>query len=217
MHIRRYVIPGIILCLVIIVGVYFFATRSKITPTNGDSIELSVTPSANAATALIAVQNAAAGDTSYSSSYSGSYTRPVPVPQDVLTAIRALPNTSMFVSLVERTGVLAELSASGTYTFFVPTNAAFSVSPLGPVSALSTLEQKRLAEYHIVSGQKMSVDAVKFGHMVMLSTDELNANVLETTSVDGNSHILGIYPTPNGIVYLIDEVLQPPVRRPFPL
>lgn len=142
--------------------------------------------------------------------------RAVSAADDPLSAIRAIPGTSDFVALLESTGVASQLSVHGTYTFFVPTNTAFRSSPLGLVSSLSFADRQRLAEYHIVVGKTMSVSAMKAGYITMMSRDALNANVFDIAQVGGNTHVAGTYPAKNGIIYVIDRMLLPPVVRPFP-
>jgi uncharacterized surface protein with fasciclin (FAS1) repeats len=207
-HIRKYVIPGIIACLLLVFAVYFIATNS---PKSGESIQLSVTPPQNEANALTGTQTATG--TTGSGTHASSGTTVV---HDGLDGIRAIPNTDVFVSLLERTGVASGISTAGTYTFFVPTDAAFAAMPGAPVTSLSFDAQKRLAEYLIVANQMISVDSVKYGHVATMSGDLLNNNVFQTTSVSGNSPVLDTYRVGNGIVYVTDIVLLPPERRPFP-
>lgn len=214
---KKYIVPALIALLVLFFVFLYFMTRSA---APSPSLTLSVSPTTNTANALTGAGNAAGAATSSghgtSGSTGGSATNTIS-PNDPLAGIKALPNTSTFVSLMERTGVVSQISPSGTYTFFVPTNAAFASSPLGPVMSMSDAEQVRLAEFHIVAGKMMSIDALKAGYMTTLSRDPLNANVFDIAQVGGNTHIVGVYPVRNGIVYLIDIVLQPPHHRPFPI
>jgi len=138
------------------------------------------------------------------------------VKQDALTAIRLIPGTSTFISLMEQSGVVNSLSIDGTYTFFVPTDAAFAASPVSSFSYLSPEEMQRLAEYHIVIGKKMSITDIKSGYMTTFSGDPLNNSIFYSASVGGNTHIIASYPARNGIIYLTDVVLLPPQKRPFP-
>jgi uncharacterized surface protein with fasciclin (FAS1) repeats len=213
---KKYIVPVLIALLVLFFVFLYFVTRQS--PTS--PITLSVSPTMNVANVLSGAQNATgAGNgatTGTSGSRSGTGSTSSISPNDPLAGIKALPQASTFVSLLESTGVASQLSLSGTYTFFVPTNAAFAASALGPLANMTAEEKLRLAEYHIVSGKMMSVDLVKSGYMTTLSRDPLNANVFDIAQVGGNTHVVAIYPTRNGIIYLIDIVLQPPVRRPFP-
>ena len=208
-HMKR--ITWIVIGAVIII---FIALLFVSRPSTKESLKLSVSPmteegnALSAPTAPASISNANASGSGYAAASAS--------PDDPLAALRAIPQASTFVSLLQQTGVASELSANGTYTFFVPTNAAFAASPLGPLSSMTAAQQKRLAEFHIVSGKMMSISSVKSGYIMMLSRDELNANVFDTAQVGGATHIIGTYPAPDGIIYLIDQVLQPPVIRPYP-
>jgi uncharacterized surface protein with fasciclin (FAS1) repeats len=193
---------GLFLLLIIVVSSTFFVVSQSQAK---EALSLSVSQTASEGSVLGAATYQS--DTSVTVSASEN---------DPLAALRAIPQASTFVSLLDETGVTAELSPAGTYTFFVPTNAAFAASPLGPLSSLSFAQQKRLAEFHIVSGKMMSLDAVKSGYMTMSSRDDLNLNVFDTPNVESNSHVVATYRVSDGIIYLIDIVLQPPVVRPYP-
>ena len=117
---QKFIVPAIVGALAIcIVLILFFAV---VRPAQ-ESISLSVSSMQNEANALSAVVNEPG--TGSGTPGQGST---VPQPQDALTALRAIPEASTFVSLLEETGVTAQLSPNGTYTFFVPTNAAFAAS-----------------------------------------------------------------------------------------
>ncbi len=197
----KFFLWGIALVAAMALGTALFVSSSQAQ----ESISLSVSPNASAAQAFPAVANESNSDAEISA-----------LQDDPLAALRAIPGASTFVSLLDETGVTSELSASGTYTFFVPTNAAFAASPLGPLSSMSFADKKRLAEFHIVSGKMMSLDAVKSGYMTMLSRDDLNLNVFDVPNVESNSHVVATYRVSDGNIYLIDIVLQPPVVPPYP-
>lgn len=195
---------GVIVLIFVLLSL-FFVLRSG----TQESLTLSISSAQNTANALSAVNTV--GTTPEIENAAG-----VPIPEDAISALRGIPQASTFVSLLEETGVASQLSPTGTYTFFVPTNVAFASSPLGPLADMSAAQRLRLAEFHIVSGKMMSIDAVKAGYITMLSRDELNADVLDTAQVGANTHIIASYPAPDGIIYLIDIVLQPPTIPPFP-
>ncbi len=184
----------------------------RVSTGGGESINLAVSPTSTEAIALAGAQSAGAAATSGTHTGTGATSNL----NDPIAFLRTLPQASTFVSLLDQSGVTSELSTNGTYTFFVPTNAAFAASSVGPIANLTAAEKKRLAEFHLVSGKMMSINAIKSGFMTMLSRDDLNAIVFNIAQVGGNTHILATYHVPNGIVYLTDIVLLPPVRRPFP-
>lgn len=127
--------------------------------------------------------------------------------------VASLATGSAFKSYLTSTGVSAQTTGKGPFTVFVPENSAFSRLKPGTVSTLSSLEKKRLVQYHIVANRALDADAVSYGNITSLSRDILNFNasvggVLQVNS----SRILKSYRAKNGIVYLISEVLIPPAK-----
>ena len=125
--------------------------------------------------------------------------------------LATIPEASVFNGYFVRDGVAAELG-KGMYTIFVPTNSAFAALPPGTVSALSYAAQKRLVEYHVVSGKMLDTDAIASGNYQALSRDYLNFNVnLQTGASYVNSGaVIKQYKAHNGIIYTISSVLLPP-------
>ncbi len=137
--------------------------------------------------------------------------------RDTIEFIRSLPEASMFTSLFDRGNIASMLSATGTYTFFVPTDSAFASSSLQPISLMSVEDKERLIAYHIVPDRKASIDDVVYGTFTMLSRDKLTANIFQTDAyVDSNTHVLATYEIGDSVIYVIDHVMLPPERRPFP-
>lgn len=197
----KFILWGIFLFLIIFFISFFFISQSKAE----ESIILSVSPaSSGVVSSVVSGENEGLAVVPNSS-------------EDPLRTLRGIPEASTFVSLLDETGVTAQLSSNGLYTFFVPTNEAFAASPIGPLEDLSPAERLRLARFHIVSGEMMSLTAVKSGYMPMSSGDELNLNVFDVSIIESNTRVLATYTTPDGIIYLIDHVLQPPEYPPFPI
>lgn len=130
----------------------------------------------------------------------------------VLGIIAGIPEASRFGTLLSSTGVKAEIAGQGPYTVFVPTNASFSLLPPGALN-LSGTQMRRLAEYHVVMGRAIDVNAQLAGTIQALSKDMLNFSVFPSDkSARVNSAVaLKAYKASNGIVYLVSEVLLPPV------
>ncbi len=132
--------------------------------------------------------------------------------ETVFAIAEGLSGSSQFASLLLNTGVGTSVGTT-TYTVFVPNDAAFSALGSGYVSSLTSAQKKRLAQYHIVSGRAIDLDALKFGSLQADSKDALNFSV----GADGlpninNSQVIRQYKAKNGIVYVIDAVLLPPKK-----
>ena len=133
--------------------------------------------------------------------------------ESVSAIIARLPDTSAFASYYANTGVSAQLKGVGPYTIFVPTNTAFSHQAMGSISGLSATAQKRLVEYHIVTGRAVDANAQFFGTIEAMSGDVLNFSDNQAGEAQVNSSfITHAYKGNNGVVYLISEVLLPPTK-----
>jgi uncharacterized surface protein with fasciclin (FAS1) repeats len=131
----------------------------------------------------------------------------------VAGAVAGLPDASRFASLLKSSGVASELSGTGPFTLFVPNNEAIALLPPGALD-LTAAQLKRLVEYHVVAGKEIDVNLQRAGAEQALSGDMLNFSVLPSDqSARINSAVaLKEYKTGNGIVYLINEVLLPPLN-----
>lgn len=130
----------------------------------------------------------------------------------VAQVVASLSGSSNFYSLMASTGVVASLTGKGPYTIFIPTNAAYASLTPGTISAMTAAQKKRLAQYAVVTGKRLDIDAVSSGHYVALSKDPINFQVnLQTGTVLVNSGlVLYQYKASNGIVYVMNAVLVPP-------
>jgi uncharacterized surface protein with fasciclin (FAS1) repeats len=132
--------------------------------------------------------------------------------ETVFAIAENISGSSQFASLLLNTGVGVSVGTT-TYTVFVPTDAAFSKLGSGYISNLSSAQKKSLAQYHVVTGRTIDLDALKFGTIQATSKDALNFSV----GPDGipkinNSAVVRQYKAKNGIVYVIDAVLLPPKK-----
>lgn len=124
-------------------------------------------------------------------------------------------NNSNFTYLVEavvKAGLVETLSASGPFTIFAPTNAAFEqlFADLG-VSGIEEISAETLIpilQYHVVSGNILSSDLTE-GAVSTLNGDVTFA-LSESVTINGSSEVIAtdIQGT-NGVVHVIDQVLLP--------
>ena len=136
------------------------------------------------------------------------------VDTSVLGVIAGIPNTSRFSRLLTNSGISAQLRGKGPYTVFVPTNQSFMLLPPGALN-LTASELRRLVGYHIVSGKAIDVNALVAGVVEASSKDMLNISVLPSDrSARINSSVaIRAYKASNGIVYVVSEVLLPPLTQ----
>jgi len=137
--------------------------------------------------------------------------RPAASSGTVSQVIASLSLGGHYASLLSSTGV--SLSGKGPYTVFVATDGAFSRLPTGTLASMSATDLKRMMEYSIVSGKKLDVDAVQSGQVQAVSGDPINFTVDAQDRVYVNSgYVLQAYAASNGIVYVINSVLLPPIK-----
>jgi uncharacterized surface protein with fasciclin (FAS1) repeats len=132
---------------------------------------------------------------------------------DVPSIAEGLPDATRFSALLGSTGVGSLLKGKGPYTIFVPTDRALSQLPAGFLANMSAAQLKRFVEYAVVTGRAVDVNAVNSGSITALSGDALNFSVNQgdQSARVNSSVVLEGYATKNGLVYLINAALLPPV------
>ncbi len=128
--------------------------------------------------------------------------------------LASLGDASTFYSYFTSTGVSATTTGKGPYTVFLPLNDTFGRLKAGTITNLSAAEKKRLVQYHVVTGRALDVDSVSFGNIPSLSRDVLNFNANKAGALQVNSsYVLKAYKASNGMVYIISDVLIPPIKK----
>ena len=131
----------------------------------------------------------------------------------VVTIIQRLNGASQFISIFKSTGVAEQISGVGPYTIFVPTNTAFNHLPSDTLAQMTTEQEKRFIEYHIIAGHQVDMHTQPAGTIQTLSDDALNFSYGPAqTLMVGGAIVIKAYPASNGVVYLIDNILLPPRR-----
>lgn len=128
------------------------------------------------------------------------------------------PNLSYLVAAVQRAG-LGQALASGNFTVFAPTNAAFQAAGFASISAVQSADPAvltRILTYHVLAGREFSST---------LRTDEagtlqggkvfVTAGPNQAVTIKGNGNaspsnvIAADVVTINSVVHVIDQVLLP--------
>ncbi len=141
----------------------------------------------------------------------GSTQTPTVVDTSVVGVLAGIPEASSFNAYLHSTGVANQLR-SGSYTIFVPTNAAISNLPQGTISNLSSSAQTKLVQYHVVSGKMLDNDAIISGTYQAMSRDTLNftVNIQTGASYVDSGKVIKQYKAKNGIIYIVNSILFPP-------
>lgn len=128
-------------------------------------------------------------------------------------AINSKDHTTL-VRAIQAGELVDALSNAGPFTVFAPTNAAFDKLPAGTVEDLLKPENKEnlkdILQYHVSLGV-YKVENLTDGQVIgqvnggNITVSKKNGKVL----INGTAALAGTVPASNGIVYVINNVLQP--------
>jgi len=137
---------------------------------------------------------------------------------DVVKVAVGSPDHTTLVAAVKAAGLVDELSNTGPFTVFAPSNAAFDKLPAGTVEGLLKKEKlpdlQNILQYHVYVGV-IKTDLMQDG----MSLGQVNGDNISITMkdgkyiVNGTATILASVPASNGIVHVIDAVLLPPAAK----
>ncbi len=135
----------------------------------------------------------------------------------VKIAIGSKDHTTL-VAALKQADYVTELSNTGPFTVFAPTNAAFDKLPKGTVDDLMKPENKdklrNILEYHVaVGGYKQ--DYLSDGQTInQANLKNITINIKDGKMIVNNTaNVVATIPASNGIVYVIDAVLLPPDEK----
>jgi uncharacterized surface protein with fasciclin (FAS1) repeats len=132
----------------------------------------------------------------------------------VLDEVLENSSLSTLAKIIVKTNILDILESQGPFTLFAPSNESFAKLPPGTLEDwLKPSNKEKLTailKYHIVFG-KMTLEEMKKnkglmtleGQHVSIKVDNNKVTVNNATVVESNLEY------PNGIVYIIDQVLIP--------
>ena len=115
-------------------------------------------------------------------------------------------------------GLADDLSETGPFTVFAPTDAAFASLPAGTIETLLSDPTGQLANillYHVVGAQSLSTDLSDGQTIATLQgqTVEVTINA-DGIFINGAQVTVADITATNGVVHVIDAVLLPPAPQP---
>jgi len=151
-------------------------------------------------------------DSSMSSSTDSSMTRQMSIADVAMST--GMHNT--LVAALKAAGLADMLMASGNYTVFAPTDAAFAKLPAGTVDMLLMPENKAklisVLQYHVVPGNVSAAQVMKMSNAKSVSGKNIKISMMGDTVMIGNAHVVKAdVMANNGRVHVIDTVLMPPM------
>lgn len=128
--------------------------------------------------------------------------------------LKTLENKEGFqrvIDAVDMSGLEEELNGSGPFTFFAPTDEAFSKMPAGLMDTLM-MDKARMAEvikHHVVADQISSSDVISAKNAMALDGEVLNFETCDGFKIGNATVTEADIECRNGLVHAIDAVLLP--------
>jgi uncharacterized surface protein with fasciclin (FAS1) repeats len=139
---------------------------------------------------------------------------------DIVDAARAAPNLQTLVTALEAANLAETLSGPGPFTVFAPTDEAFAALPAGALNDLLADPEGALTNVllnHVVSGEVMSMDLSDGMTVETLGGAPLTITVNDDgVMVNDANVVVADLMTSNGVVHVIDAVLQAPAPETAP-
>ncbi len=136
--------------------------------------------------------------------------------KSILENVAANPKLSVLASILRKTDLMKDLTGTGPYTIFAPTNDAFNALPAGTIADLMKPENKArlvaILKNHVVAGKTSAADlqdgntlrTMADAHLqVQKKLDEVMISGAEIEKPDNMST--------NGVIHVINKVLLPAV------
>lgn len=143
---------------------------------------------------------------------------------DIATILKKEDDLTRLAKLIEAADLMPLLTCDANFTLFAPDNNAIYSLPAGRVEHLmisgNKAELTKLMQYHIlgtkfarkkletVPENKTLKDGIK-----TISGEKITIKKVEDKIFINSASIIKTIPAGNGIIHIVNEVLQPPVSR----
>ncbi len=138
--------------------------------------------------------------------------------KDVVKVAVSSKDHTTLVAALKQADLVTSLSNAGPFTVFAPTNEAFAKLPAGTVDDLMKDAKKEdlrnVLQYHVTLSV-LKPESFKDGQTLgMVNGDNVTVQVKDGKITLNNSvHVITSIPASNGIIYVVDGVLLPPVSK----
>jgi Fasciclin domain/Secretion system C-terminal sorting domain len=137
-----------------------------------------------------------------------------PLPATVVDIIVNSPNHTVLETAVIAAGLADDLSGTGPFTVFAPTDAAFAALPADVVTALLADPTGALAQvllYHVVAGEALSSSLSNGQAITTLQGEDVVVSINGNGVFINNAQVIvADIMAQNGVVHVIDAVLTIP-------
>jgi uncharacterized surface protein with fasciclin (FAS1) repeats len=135
---------------------------------------------------------------------------------NLLAVLKGAGKFSTLLKVVDAAGLTGTLEQPGPYTVFAPTDDAFAKLPPGALDKLLKPESKAkllsILNYHIAPGKVATAALSKMDEVKTLTGEEIDVDTSEdgkTIEMDDSKIVPPELEASNGVVHVIDAVLQP--------
>lgn len=134
--------------------------------------------------------------------------------KNIVETAAATPDLSTLVDAVKAADLVETLSGEGPFTVFAPDNAAFEKLPEATLTDLLKPENKQqltdILTYHVVAGSAKSSDLTDGQELETVNGEKLTVSIKDGVVKVGDATVTTPdVATSNGVVHVIDTVLQP--------
>ena len=139
-----------------------------------------------------------------------------PQPETVVEIIVNSPDHTVLETAVIAAGLADDLSGTGPFTVFAPTDNAFAALPAGVLDALLADPTGALAQvllYHVVAGEALSSSLTNGQTITTLQGQDVTVSITGgNVFINDAQVIMADIMADNGVVHVIDAVLTPETR-----
>ena len=137
---------------------------------------------------------------------------PTDTPNDIPRTAQCTGEHNSLVSSVIQAGLLETLQGDGPFTVFAPTDQAFTDAGID-LAAFDTPEKNetlsQILLYHVLEGEVPASNVTDCLSATTVNGNPLSFTVGDSVMVNGANVTATDVPTSNGIIHVIDKVLQP--------
>jgi uncharacterized surface protein with fasciclin (FAS1) repeats len=134
--------------------------------------------------------------------------------RNLVDSVESLDSFTMLRKALDVSGLATVLSATGPYTFFAPNDDAFRKLPLGTLDDWLKPENKEelvsVLKYHVLPGQASAADVGTMARpRMMQGQSTVITKEGDKIRIDG-ANLIGVdIASSNGVIHMIDTVIQP--------
>lgn len=137
-------------------------------------------------------------------------------PKNIVSIASNSKDHTTLVTAIKAADYVPSVANAGPLTVFAPTNAAFDKLPKGTVESLLKPEKqdelREILKYHVTTTAYESKDFKDGETLGMANGAKVTLHVKDGKVMVNDANIIASIPASNGIIHVIDAVLQKPAN-----